>query len=84
MDCSFSAPPPTKDYINKRWCGVDVEHEPGPPRMSPPVERHHSSSDLRGQLRYINTEERRGEGTFPQELGTVVLGVFQPQGPGSK
>lgn len=37
----------TKDYINK-WCGVDVEPEPGTPCMFPPVERHHSSSDLRG------------------------------------
>lgn len=53
MDCSFSAPQ-TKDCMNKLWCGVDVEPEPGPPHMSPPM-------DLRGQLRYINTGERGGE-----------------------
>lgn len=53
MDCSFSAPQ-TKDCMNKLRCGVDVEPEPGPPHMSPPM-------DLRGHLRYINTGERGGE-----------------------
>lgn len=41
IDCSVSAPSPTKDRMNKLWCGVDVEPEPGSPhRPEGPVTLH--------------------------------------------